>query len=375
MFRPDLKTRVLEDGRIEIVDPDIETLPLLRSINPEFRIRRARLQNFSKPRLLSTKALSLPFKKDDMNRRSEEELWTIHDNAMNDGASAHAKGDVTLLDLKIELTKRALRECRLCGRGCGINRFSGERGCCGLGIDSKVGECFVHIAEEAPINPSINVNVRGCGLKCRFCQKHELLDPEGPGQPLDASLWNHLRSKAARSISFIGGNSDESIYAILRFLTDVPSRFGKPIVWNSNGYASRVVYKLLSGIVDAYIPDMKFYGKTCSRELAGCDNYFEMFTAGLDEMLKQNVQVFIRMLIIPGHMECCHIPLIDYLSRYADKVKLNILGQYYPDHKVTAKETLLSRRPSHSEMDYLLSYAENLGGPEWIISGMKGVTI
>ncbi len=375
MFRPDLKTRVLADGRVEIVDPDIETLPLLKSINPEFRIKTARLKDFSTPRLLSSKALGLPYNHSDINQASTEELCTIHDKALHSGSSNRANGEVTLLDLKIELAKRELRECRLCGRECGINRFSGERGFCGLGVDSKVGECFVHIAEEAPINPSINVNVRGCGLRCRYCQKHELLDPKGPGQPLDASLWNHLRSKAARSVSFIGGNPDEAIYAILRFLTDVPSRFGKPIVWNSNGYASRVVYKLLSGVVDAYIPDMKFYSKTCSRELAGCDNYFEMFTAGLDEMVKQKVPVFVRMLIIPGHLECCHIPLIDYLSRYADKAKLNILGQYYPDHEVTAKETLLSRRPSNSEMDYLLSYAENLGGAEWLISGMKGVAI
>jgi putative pyruvate formate lyase activating enzyme len=367
MFRPDLKTRVLADGRIEIVDPDIETLPLLKSINPEFRIRRARLQNFSKPRLLSTKALSLPFKKDDVNKRPEEELWTIHDNAMNDGAASHAKGEVTLLDLKIELAKRALRECRLCGRECGINRFSEERGCCGLGIDSKVGECFVHIAEEAPVNPSINVNVRGCGLKCRFCQKHELLDPDGQGQMLEASLWKELRANAARSISFIGGNPDESIYAILRFLADMPFRFRKPIVWNSNGYASKVVYRLLRGVADAYIPDMKFYRKTCSRELADCDNYFDMFRGGIEEMVKQNASVFVRMLIIPGHLECCHIPLIDYLSKYKAKAKLNIMGQYCPDYKVYQHESSLNRRPERSEIEYARSYAERLGGLDWLI--------
>lgn len=375
MFRPDLKTRVLVDGRIEIVDPDIETLPLLKSINPEFRIRMARLQNFSKPRLLSTKAHYLPYKMNDMNERSTEELWTIHHKALNNGSSTRAKGNVTMLDLKIELAKRALKECRLCGRECGINRFSEKQGCCGLGIDSKVGEYFVHIAEEAPVNPSVNVNVRGCGLKCRFCQKHELLDPNGTGSMLEASLWNELRVKAARSISFVGGNPDESIYAILQFLRDAPSWFRKPIVWNSNGYASKIVYQLLRGIVDAYIPDMKFYGKICSRELTGCDNYFDMFSGGIEEMVKQNVPVFVRMLIIPGHLECCHIPLIDYLSGYTDKVQLNILGQYYPDFKVSGREPCLNKRPSHSEIEYLLSYSKKLGGDDWLISGRKGDSI
>jgi len=375
MFRTDIKTRVLADGRIEIVDPDIDMLSLLKTINPEFIIGRAKLHNFSKPRLMSTIATNLPYNKDDIKELSQEELWTIHDNALNNGPSVAAKAKVNLLDLKIELAKRALKECRLCGRKCGINRFSADRGYCGLGVNSKVGECFVHIAEEAPINPSINVSVRGCGLKCRFCQKHDLLDSEGPGAPLDLSLWNHLSSKAARSISFIGGNPDESIFAILRFLSDTPAGFRKPIVWNSNGYASRIVYKLLRGIVDAYIPDMKFYRKECSRELARCDNYFDMFVGGIQEMVKQNVPVFVRMLIIPGHLECCHIPLIDYLSHYVDNLQLNILGQYYPDHEVHTREMKLNRRPTHSESEYLLSYAENLGGAEWLIPGMKGSVI
>ncbi len=371
MFRQDIKTRVLEDGRAEIVDPDIEMLPLLRSINPEFRIRRARLKNFSKPRLMSTKAHIHPLNRHDISERSTAELWTIHDAALNNGSSAPARGEVTLLDLKIELARREIQECRLCGRGCGVDRLSGVRGHCGLGADAKVGECFVHIAEEAPVNPSINVNLRGCGLKCRFCQKHELLDPDGPSHPLDSFLWNHLRSKAARSISFIGGNPDESIYAILRFLTDTPTEFGKPIVWNSNGYGSRTVYKLLNGIVDAYIPDMKFFGKTCSRELAGCDNYLEMFTSGIEEIVEQDVPVLVRMLVLPGHMECCNLPLIAYLAKYRRKVMLNIMGQYYPDYKLSDRDSVLNRRPSHSEIEYLLSYAENLGGREWLISYMK----
>lgn len=360
MFRQYLKTRVLEDGRVEIVDPDIEMLPLLRTINPEFRIRRARLENFSKPRLMSTKTHILPLNRHDISERSTAELWTIHDTALNNGSSAPAQGEVTLFDLKIELARRELKNCRLCGRGCGVDRLSGGRGYCGLSADAKVGECFVHIAEEAPINPSINVNLRGCGLKCRFCQKHDLLDPDGPGHSLDFSLWKHLRSKAARSISFIGGNPDESVYAILRFLTDAPTGFGKPIVWNSNGYGSRTVYKLLSGIVDAYIPDMKFFGKTCSRELAGCDNYFETFTSGIEEMVEQDVPVFVRMLVLPGHMECCHLPLIEYLAKYMRKVKLNVMGQYYPDYKVSQKETLLNQRPSHAELEHILSYVKRM---------------
>lgn len=369
MFRAALKTRLLEDGRMELVDPDIEALPLLKAINPGFKVNRGRLHNFSGPRLLVTRKKYLPFKKSDLPEFSTENLWVLHDEALIRPQHVASSGcDATLLDLKIELAKRSLKECRLCGRGCGADRIAGKKGFCGLGVDSKVGECFVHIAEEAPVNPSINVNVRGCGLRCRFCQKHELLDPEGQGHPLEASLWNELRSKPARSISFIGGNPDESIYSILRFLSQVPSWFRKPIVWNSNGYASRIVYKLLDGVADAYIPDMKSYRKGCSRELAGCDNYFDMFKAGIEEMAKQGVPIFVRMLLLPGHLECCHMPLIDYLLKYKAKAKLNIMGQYYPDYMISAQEPLLSRRPDIADIEYARSYAERLGGPDWLIS-------
>jgi putative pyruvate formate lyase activating enzyme len=368
MFRPDIKTRVLEDGRVEIVDPDIEALTLLKAIDPEFRIRRTRLRNFSRPRLLSTRTHGLPLKKNDLKTLSTDDLWMIHDNALNDDSSRFIQGKATLLDLKIELAARAIRECRICGRECGVDRYAGERGYCGLGVDGNVGECFVHIAEEAQINPSINVNLRGCGLKCRFCQKHELLSPKGPGKPLDLSLWKELRSKAARSISFIGGNPDESICAILRFLKGAPSRFNKPIVWNSNGYAAKIIYKLLSGIVDAYIPDVKFYGEACSRELTGSSNYFEMFKTGIEEMERQNVPIFVRILVLPGHMECCHKPLINHIARYRESIKLNVMDQYYPDYLISQKH-LMGRRPSTVEINTIRSYAERVGGSEWLMTG------
>ena len=201
-----------------------------------------------------------------------------------------------------------------------------------------------------------------------FCQKYDLLDPQGPGVPLEPTFWEELRSRTARSVSFIGGNPDESIYAILRFLSHAPSWFNKPIVWNSNGYASRIVYKLLRCIVDVYIPDMKFYGKACSQKLAGCGNYFEIFKEGIDEMVQQSTPIFVRMLVIPGHLKCCHLPLIEYLSRYKEKLRLHIMGQYYPDYKVSQQEPPLNRRPERSEIEYARSYAESLVGSDWLIT-------
>ena len=370
MFRTKLKTRLLEDGSIELIDPDIESIELLQIINPDFKIKHKELDNFAQPRFQVAKKLYLDIATNELLNIATEKLWDIHDSGVENllRQESPMKIGISLLDIKIELTKRVLKECRLCGRECKVNRLLGERGICGVGVDSSVGEYFVHIAEEAPVNPSININLQGCGLRCRFCQRAELIEPDGNGIPLSPELWKDLSVEHAKSLSFVGGNPDESLYSILCFLAFAPEGFSKPIVWNSNGYASRIVYKLLHGIVDAYIPDMKFYSKKCSKSLAGCENYFEIFKEGISEMVTQDIPIFVRMLVIPGHLECCHFPLINYLSRYKQRVKLNILGQYYPDYIITEKDSLLNQRPTLQEVEYARNYAMRLGGSEWLIT-------
>ena len=370
MFRIKLRTRLLEDGSIELIDPDIESIELLQIINPDFKIKQEKLDSFDKPRFQETKKLYLGIATNELLNIATEKLWDIHDSGVENllRHESYKETDVSLLDIKIELAKRALKKCRLCGRECEVNRRSGEKGICGVGVDSSVGEYFIHIAEEAPVNPSININLQGCGLRCRFCQRSELIDPDGKGIALDSELWRSLSIEHAKSISFVGGNPDESLYAGFRFLASAPEEVNNPIVWNSNGYASRIVYKLLHGIVDAYIPDMKFFNKKCGENLAGASNYFFMFRRGIAEMVKQNVPIFVRLLLIPEHTRCCHIPLINYLSKYNQQVKLNILGQYYPDYMITGKDPLLNRRPTLQEIEYARNHAMKLGGAEWLIT-------
>lgn len=362
MFRTSVTTRVLDGGGIEIVDPDMESIPLLKAIDPAFRIRRARLENYSSPRFLVSRDKMLAIKPDDLGTMETDELWHLHEKPVT-----HPGSGVSLLDLKVELARRELKNCRICGRNCGVNRLAGEKGVCGLGAESTVAECFVHVVEEPPINPSLNINLRGCGLQCRFCQKHGLINPRGDGISLNAAFWGHLKSGVARSVSFVGGNPDESVYSVLQFLTSAPSWFKKPVVWNSNGYGNKNLYRLLHGIVDAYIPDMKFFGRECSQNLADCPDYFPVFAEGLKEMVQQDVPVIVRILILPGHSDCCHVPLVDHLSRYRDKVTLNVFNQYYPNFMISAYDGDMAGIPDRSEAEYIRSYAKTIGSRDWLI--------
>src|SRR5262249_25666143 len=157
----------------------------------------------------------------------------------------------SLLDLKIELADRALRSCWLCARDCRVDRTKGGRGTCGLGQAAIVAEAFTHIAEEPPINPSFLISLAGCGLRCRFCQQHELLFPRKVrAARLEPSFWRQIDLTGARSLSFIGGNPDENLAAILRFLRATPSDWHLPIVWNTHAYVPVDTVDLLDGVVD-----------------------------------------------------------------------------------------------------------------------------
>jgi len=263
MGRRKMRLRLDSTGQLEIVDPGFDCLPLLGSIDPGFEIRRASLPGFSSPRCLRLREVGCLLPASRLSEEAEETLWNVHSKAMKrlkEGRGApKGKGEVSLLDLKVEMAQRMLSECRLCGRRCGVDRLNGQLGACLLGTEAVVEEHFVHIAEEPPINPSLIVQVAGCGLRCHFCQQSSLLDPPSLiGENLTPELWSHLRPEGARSLTFVGGNPDESLYAVLRFLRAAPVDWRLPVVWNCHGYGTPEAITLLDGAVDAFVPDFKY---------------------------------------------------------------------------------------------------------------------
>ncbi len=173
-----LRLRVLPDGSLAITDPDPEAFDLIRAFDPNFTVRTAPLPRFTRPRLLSTHKAGSRVAVNRLSEDSDAQLWAAHDAATSQAASRKA-GEASLLDIKIELATRMLRRCQLCGLRCGVDRLRGERGRCGLGADAFVYEAYVHIAEEPPINPALNISLRGCGMRCLFCQQAVALDPRG----------------------------------------------------------------------------------------------------------------------------------------------------------------------------------------------------
>lgn len=369
MARAQLRIRVSPRGDIEVVDPGFDTLPLLRGIDPKFRVKQAALPMAHRPPVFQrTRLTGSGVSANALLSMNDHDLWATH-NALSNGQVDPGQhpardGEASFLALKTVIAHRLLRSCNLCARRCNVDRTRGETGVCGLGQDAFVAEHFVHIAEEAPINPSLVLNLRGCGLRCRFCQQHAILAPRSPdSERLDGALWRKLDLGSARSLSFVGGNPDESLPAILGFLNAAPADWRLPIVWNNHAYSTPEVLGLLEGIVDTYVPDLKYMNDRCGQRLSGITKYPETATSAIRAMVLQGVPVFVRILVLPGHVDCCHLPAMDFLGGLLglERLFVSIRGQYSPDWKIGPRDGELNRRPHASEIQRVTARAAELG--------------
>ncbi len=361
------RIRIDDEGCLEVVNPGFDSLDLLRSIDPGFRIRQAELAGFASPRFLQTRQTGCDLAAHKLAEEPEEVLWEVHDVALErlrtrGKLPLQREVEASLLDLKMKLCHRVLSKCRLCARVCGVDRACGELGICGLGVEGVVVDRFIHIAEEPPINPSLLLSLSGCGLRCRYCQQAALLDPASvDGERLDAAMWDKLRIGGARSLSFIGGNPDESLYAVLRFLATAPSDWELPVVWNCHAYSTPETMQLLDGLVDAYVPDFKYGDEYCSGQLSEASDYPRAAKVAVKAMLAQNVPVIVRILVLLGHLDCCHVPVLDFLaSLNAGHLLVSVRDQYCPDWKIAVQDGDMARRSTGEEVEEVREWARSL---------------
>lgn len=362
------RIRILEDGTLEIIDPRFEDLDILRIADPSYVVTAAPLAAFEQPRIMTTRAAGAGVPMKELATERTDVLWQRHDDwlaAFRAGESwpRAAAGEATFLDLKGELARRALSRCRLCARACDVDRENGARGICGLGAELNVAEHYVHIAEETPINPSYVVSSAGCGLRCRFCQQWPLLAPEQKGERPTSLDWTGVLQSGARTLSFAGGNPDESLPGILQLLMTMPEGFPLPLVWNSHAYSTTETLSLLHGVVDVFLPDLKFGAAECGVALAGIPRYPDIAEAAIAAMAAQRVPVIVRVLVLPGHVGCCHVPSVHRLAALASKYMwVSIRGQYSPDYRIVSGSPLW-RRASPAEVERVRAAARACAVP------------
>jgi putative pyruvate formate lyase activating enzyme len=268
------------------------------------------------------------------------------------------------------LANKYLESCIFCERQCEVNRIDGNKGFCLISKDSFVSSAFLHMGEEAPLIPSGTIFFQGCNFGCVFCQnydisqswkgKRELGDvAQGIDVKSLADIAEKLAKRGAMNINYVGGDPIPNIHTIIGSLNFQTTNITQ--LWNSNFYLSDKALSLIIDLIDFWLPDFKYGNNLCGKKYSGVENYFNFVSRNHKRIHdKGSGEIIIRHLVMPGHIECCSKPILDYIAKELSNAVVNIMGQYRPQyHSFNYPE--INRRPTSQEMQEVKNYASSLG--------------
>lgn len=256
--------------------------------------------------------------------------------------------------------------CTLCPRMCGVDRTQGQKGVCRCPDTALVAKTMIHKWEEpalAGAGGSGAVFFGGCTLRCRYCQNGAI--SSGPvGAPMDPG-----QLRQAMEALICQGAENIDLVTPTQFLpTLIPALSPKlpvPVVYNCGGYERVETLKKLEGLVDIYLPDMKYASSTLAARLSRAVDYPEVAKAAIREMVRQTGPVLwqgdrvirgtiIRHLILPGQVENS-LKVLDWIGETfrPGEVLVSLMRQYTP---VGVQQPPLDRRITDEEYDAVLSW-------------------
>ncbi len=307
---------------------------------------------------------------------------------------------------KLELVGKALdrlspleTSCTLCPRDCRTDRTKGSGGVCRTGSLAAVSHALLHFGEEPVISGasgSGTIFFTGCNLKCLFCQNYQLswlLEGSAVTDRELAAMMLGLRDKGAHNINFV--SPSHVVLPILRALRiALAEGLDIPLVWNSNGYDSVEVVRALEGIVDVYLPDLKYRSPALSKKYSAAPDYFDKASEAVREMSLQQPALdlgpggtarrglVVRHLILPGAVEDT-LELLDWIGQNLSPfIGLSLMSQYHPCFKAPAE---IQRSVSPEEyrraaekavalgLDHLFLQPEPFGADEHLVPDFKKV--
>lgn len=182
-------------------------------------------------------------------------------------------------------------------------------------------------SEEEEISPTLAVYFVGCNARCGFC--HAKSFSHCSPQALDVGLLRSILRKSGdlpiRTVSFLGG--EPSLY-LSGIQEAVQGLHLPPLVLNSNMLFSGYEWRRLEGLIDYFIADLKFGNDDCAADIAHVGDYWATVTYNILEA-DNRAGVIVRHLVLPGHLECCTKPVIQWIGRYG--LRANLMLYYYPN--------------------------------------------
>ena len=270
-----------------------------------------------------------------------------------------------------------VKYCTLCPRECKVDRMTGKKGACHVQKTMKVARAALHFWEEPCISGkegSGTVFFSGCPLGCVYCQNREISTGE-KGKEVSVEelvqIFLNLQKQGANNINLVTAG---------HFLPDVAETIRRakeqglyiPVVYNSSGYEKAETLRLLEGLVDIYLPDMKYMESETARKYSHAEDYTKRAKEAIAEMVRQCPEimfdergmmkkgVIVRHLLLPGHVKNGKEVLRYLYETYQNQIYISIMSQYTPMPQMD-RYPELNRRVTKREYNRLLDYAVELG--------------
>ena len=272
-----------------------------------------------------------------------------------------------------------IKACRLCPRLCGAPRTAQEgEGFCKMGADAVVARAALHFWEEPCLSGTRGsgaVFFTGCSLGCVFCQNEQISTRREVGKRLDpeelSEVFLRLEEQGAHNINLV--NPTHFAPAIAQALR--LRRPSVPVVYNSGGYDRVETLRSLEGLIDIYLPDLKYVSPTLSLRYSGAENYPEAAKAAILEMLRQTGPpvldeagmmqkgTIVRHLVLPSNTRSTS-EVLSWLSQLpAGSVLVSLMAQYVPCGRASLFPEI-NRRITRREYEKVqnLLFSLNLAG-------------
>lgn len=263
--------------------------------------------------------------------------------------------------------------CNLCPRNCNVSRIN-DAGFCKIS-SLTVSRVAPHYWEEPCISGSKGsgaIFFAGCNLRCRFCQNYDItVTPHGKQvTPVQlAKLMLYLQSLGVANVNLV--TAAHFLPQVAEALSLAKPKLHVPVVYNSSGYEKASAIALLQGLVDVYLPDLKFCSSTLSKNFANAPDYFQVATDAICEMRRQQPAdifdtdgylqrgVVVRHLVLPGYVEDTK-QVLDWLADFDKTLIVSLMAQYFVA-RTDDRYPELNRKLFRHEYDNAKQYFFNIG--------------
>ena len=254
------------------------------------------------------------------------------------------------LEERVRVARQVLKACRLCPRECGVDRTRGEKGFCQAGLRPMISSYNIHRGEEPPISGSRGsgtIFLTHCNLHCVFCQNFPIsqrgVGREGSAESLGRMMLS-LQKRGCHNINWV--TPTHFVPQILEALCWAIERgFRLPLVYNTNGYDHLETLRLLEGVVDVYLPDMKYSDEKIGRTYSQAPAYPAVNRAAVKEMFRQvgrgvydeggmmKKGLIIRHLLLPGGLAGTENVVRFLAENFSGMCSLSLMTQFFPAYR------------------------------------------